>query len=102
MASEAERLEDPFAVQLAEGLTGHLLQDEAEEHRVGVGVVKVGTGIKQRGVLDADLHQLLGRPGPLRVGGTSSRKKTKNPNWLQPQPNDEFPKTLNLARITEF
>ena len=39
-----------------------------KQQRVGVGVVPLGAGIKQRGVLDAYLHQLFGLPDSLVVG----------------------------------
>ena len=56
---EANRFHDPFAVQIADELAGHLLQDEPEQHRVGVGVAPLGAGIEQRGLLHADLHQFF-------------------------------------------
>src|SRR5215208_7396851 len=41
---KAERFDDPFAIQLLDGLAGHFLEDEPEHHEVGVRVIPLGAG----------------------------------------------------------
>src|SRR5919107_1717560 len=65
---EAERFYNPFAVEVANRLAAHLLEDETEQHRVCVGVLKFGARIERRRVLYTKLHQLFGPPNPLRIG----------------------------------
>ena len=55
-ALEAEWFDDSLAVELSDGFVGHLLQDEAEQDIVGVGILSLGAGIEQRRILEADLH----------------------------------------------
>src|SRR5215211_3583949 len=44
---EAEWFYNPFAVQVANRLAAHLLEDDTEQHRVCVGVLKFGARIKR-------------------------------------------------------
>src|SRR5215217_1469430 len=57
---EVEGLDDLFLVELVDGLAAHLLEDQTEQHVVGVGVEPRTTGIEQRGLLDADTRHLFG------------------------------------------
>jgi hypothetical protein len=63
-ALEAERFDDPFAVQLTDGFAGHLFQDETEKHRVGVGILPLGAGIEQWGPLMPTCVSSSGLPTP--------------------------------------
>src|SRR5215213_9349774 len=65
---EAERFYNPFAVEVPNRLAAHLLEDETEQHRICVGVLKFGARIERRRVLYTYLRQLSGLPDPLRPG----------------------------------
>ena len=74
MRAQALRFQDVLLDEGRQRLAGNLLDHNAEQDRVGVGIVEVAAGRKQRRMAEGDLQQLARRPLPegllrhLRIG----------------------------------